>query len=287
MNPITGDSVMTGVGNVVMNNLNVNMFHADSQWAIDFGYKSGGTLRDGLMFIWSDWTGFDPAMDALIRDRNALSGNLRVDVPALTDLFFNPDSDDWRLKPSGLSLLQPGVFVDPASVAGLAAGVKGISGMNASRDAGFIDSLIDAGLIGRYFDKAGNERPAVPAPGAYEAYGSDGKIVPVVTALEDSRRIRTLVRLDGITAAASPNPAAGGVRIGYTLPEDLGHLEITLWNVQGRMVYNLFHGAHQKGSYARFWNGLNHENRPVPAGAYVIRLRSGIRHFETRVTLVR
>ncbi|MBL8026221.1 MAG: hypothetical protein JNL74_07410, partial [Fibrobacteres bacterium] len=196
LNPITGDSVMTGVGNIVMNNLSVNMFWADSAWATQFGYSSGGTLTDGIQFVWSTWSNFNPAFDGIIKARNAVLGNQRIDVANLNDLFFNADSNDFRLKPSGLHYVKAAAKVDSATVAGLAAPLKSVSGTKTSRDAGFIDSLISKGLIAQYFDKAGNVRPAVPAPGAYEAYDEQGRIVNVTTALENSNLSRSSVSIN-------------------------------------------------------------------------------------------
>ncbi|MBL8029624.1 MAG: T9SS type A sorting domain-containing protein, partial [Fibrobacteres bacterium] len=92
---------------------------------------------------------------------------------------------------------------------------------------------------------------------------------------------------NSISGSVYPNPAVRNMAVSYNVPDKLDHLEITIWNVQGKMVFNLFHGAESAGTHNRTWNGRDHENRDLPAGTYIMRFRTGVRHFETKFSIVK
>lgn len=71
-----------------------------------------------------------------------------------------------------------------------------------------------------------------------------------------------------------PNPFNGSARIGLmlTLP---GHVELTIYDVLGRIVRRLSSAAHAAGELALTWDGLDHWGMPVSSGLYFYRVRLG------------
>jgi hypothetical protein len=65
----------------------------------------------------------------------------------------------------------------------------------------------------------------------------------------------------------SPNPAAGPVRIDYTLAR-AGHARISVFDLQGRLVARPLDEAHSAGRHSTLWHG---SSRPLEAGLYLVR----------------
>ncbi|MFH0920196.1 MAG: FlgD immunoglobulin-like domain containing protein [Fibrobacterota bacterium] len=247
--------VWTGVGNVLKNNLTVNMFYADSLWDVITGgiYSSTpGLAVDGIMFIFSGKYPFESIFDNQVYTQNTCTHNFRLDVADLHDIFWDPDSDDYRLKPTASHIMGHGAYLDTMAP----------------------------------YDFLGNPRPNPPSYGAYEGYDAiDNYVTPIANGA--SRELRQRTHLKVMAAKVSPNPSTFSANIAYDVLNDMDPVEITLWDVRGHMVYNMYHGAHSTGHFSRTWNCCDHEGKPVAAGTYLVRFRSKMDQFHTKFSVVR
>ena len=64
-------------------------------------------------------------------------------------------------------------------------------------------------------------------------------------------------------------------------------VELTLYDLAGRIVRRLFAGEHAPGSYTVTWNGKDEYGAFVPSGAYWYRLQSGARVLSRALVVVR
>jgi len=73
----------------------------------------------------------------------------------------------------------------------------------------------------------------------------------------------------------SPNPFNPSTTIRFDLPE-ASTVDITIYDVLGREVWSLDRGkrALQAGSHELVWNGTDHDNTSLPAGVYLVELRT-------------
>jgi subtilisin family serine protease len=74
-----------------------------------------------------------------------------------------------------------------------------------------------------------------------------------------------------------PNPFNPQTRIVYHLDRD-GHCELSIFNLNGRLVRNLVDRFAKAGSHITEWNGRDEGGQIVPSGVYLYRLK-----FENRV----
>lgn len=72
----------------------------------------------------------------------------------------------------------------------------------------------------------------------------------------------------------SPNPSRGYVRIEYQVDEP-GPVELTVFDMQGRIVRELGSTRLPAGRLAVRWDGLDASGRLVKSGAYLVRVRAG------------
>ncbi|MDP8228045.1 MAG: C25 family cysteine peptidase [Candidatus Electryoneaceae bacterium] len=78
-----------------------------------------------------------------------------------------------------------------------------------------------------------------------------------------------------------PNPFNSRTTIRYSL-ESAGPVDLTLWDVSGRMVRQLAHGDHQAGDYR-----LTLDGGSLPTGLYLIRLESAGSTAQQKMLLVK
>jgi hypothetical protein len=85
---------------------------------------------------------------------------------------------------------------------------------------------------------------------------------------------------------AAPNPAAGDIRLDYSLPFK-SQVLIAVYNSSGRLVKELVRGAVQRGSRSVTWNGRDAAGRPVPAGIYFFRFVADDHCREAKIAVIR
>jgi hypothetical protein len=69
----------------------------------------------------------------------------------------------------------------------------------------------------------------------------------------------------------APNPFSDRVAICYHIPE-AGIVSLHAYDMGGRCVATLAEGGHEPGVYGLEWPGMDDQGRPLPSGAYVIRM---------------
>ena len=71
-----------------------------------------------------------------------------------------------------------------------------------------------------------------------------------------------------------PNPFNPVTRINYGLPIQ-GNVNITIYDMMGRIVKTLINGSQTAGHKSIQWNATNDRNEPVPSGLYLYRIQAG------------
>ena len=98
--------------------------------------------------------------------------------------------------------------------------------------------------------------------------------VPVSSQFDESGT--TAVPPAGETGGAlalrvAPNPFFGASAVTFTLPR-AGHLELGVYDVNGRLVRMLQRGTAAAGTHSLDWDGRDPQGNRVPAGVYFVRL---------------
>ena len=114
-----------------------------------------------------------------------------------------------------------------------------------------------------------------PAP----VYHAGGVLVEDSTGIGESHQ-------DAITAWAHPNPAAGGTRISFVLPEAAG-ADVSVYDLTGRRIRTVATGVTGTGVLGVHWDGLDDQGRPAPGGVYFCRVRSATDIAVRKVMLIR
>ncbi len=120
----------------------------------------------------------------------------------------------------------------------------------------------------------------------YVEIGAIGVLVetaPSPTSAPGGGSIPDVPRLLGQNA---PNPFNPGTKIAFELPHD-AHIELGIYDVQGKHVATLFDGLQRAGRHEVTWNGRDDAGQPQASGVYLYRLQAGDRVETQRMTLVR
>ena len=70
-----------------------------------------------------------------------------------------------------------------------------------------------------------------------------------------------------------PNPFGSSTTITYSLPEE-GYVDLRVYNVLGQEVQRLMSGSRTSGFYRMNWDGTASGGAPLPAGVYLLRMRT-------------
>ena len=87
--------------------------------------------------------------------------------------------------------------------------------------------------------------------------------------------------------AISPNPARPGARISFIVDHDLDDMEVSITDLRGRTLRNLYHGPRAAGKVTLSWDGVTHAGTPAASGTYLVRYRTGLKQFMKRMTYIR
>jgi hypothetical protein len=85
--------------------------------------------------------------------------------------------------------------------------------------------------------------------------------------------------------AVQPNPATAGMTVAFDLPGS-NLIDVTVTDVQGRIVKRLAHGTRTAGRHRVAWDGLSSAGRRVTPGVYYIRLTANDQLSGTRSVIV-
>ena len=89
------------------------------------------------------------------------------------------------------------------------------------------------------------------------------RVVPGTTAIQEI--------VNRVEIEAYPNPFIGPVTINYEV-ETAGDVELTIHDLQGRLVRTLFNGKNPSGIHSIEWDGTGMTRTSVPQGAYYLTL---------------
>ncbi|MBD3349508.1 MAG: T9SS type A sorting domain-containing protein [Candidatus Eisenbacteria bacterium] len=67
---------------------------------------------------------------------------------------------------------------------------------------------------------------------------------------------------------AYPNPFGDATTMRFDVPEHVGAVSVSIYNVRGQVVRRLVDGPLERGRYERTWNGCDDRGKPVAAGIY-------------------
>ncbi|HYW69111.1 MAG TPA: FlgD immunoglobulin-like domain containing protein, partial [bacterium] len=70
----------------------------------------------------------------------------------------------------------------------------------------------------------------------------------------------------------SPNPFNPVTSVDYDVPGAGGHVDISVFDVAGRLVTTLYSGYHDQGTHSVTWDGRDDRGRDVASGIYFVRL---------------
>lgn len=103
-----------------------------------------------------------------------------------------------------------------------------------------------------------------------------------VTGVDDGRGASARFALE-----TRPNPMFGRVAASFTLASATQFADLSVYDAAGRRVSTLIQGPLAAGSHRIEWTGVDEANRPVKAGIYFLRFRSGEHTATGKVLLIR
>ncbi len=174
--------------------------------------------------------------------------------------FWNPSENNYSLRP------------EAATVIGVGTDLRGdhLSSVN--------------------YDMLGTLRPATPRIGAFEIYDAEPAmsgigIIPV--SIEERSDFQDEALYKEAALNIVPNPANPTATISFMLKESKKDVELTVMDLTGRTIKNLFHGPREAGRYSYTWNGDLHVGGKASSGAYLVKLRTGMSQIVSRLYLVK
>ena len=110
---------------------------------------------------------------------------------------------------------------------------------------------------------------------------------PVGTAVDDARTTPQGTTEQGFVLGQNfPNPFRDHTEITFNLTQTES-IELTVYDVQGQVIRQLWHGMEQAGKTAITWNGLDDAGKTVAAGTYFVQLSSKSIQDSMAMTVVR
>ncbi len=79
---------------------------------------------------------------------------------------------------------------------------------------------------------------------------------------------------DDLSLVAYPNPFRAFTTVEYVV-KTKGEVSIEIYDLQGKMVRNIWKGNQGKGTYRALWYGNNSQGQPVTEGYYIARVKVG------------
>jgi hypothetical protein len=177
------------------------------------------------------------------------------------DLFWDPTHSNFALKPAAASVITTGT------------------------------NLSGALLQSVNTDMLGTVRPSAPRIGAFEIYDTlpmmndVGIIIPI--SVEEDSKFQNGALYNEAALSLIPNPANPTTIISFSLQKDRKDIELSIVDLTGRTVKNLFHGPMNAGKHVFKWSGETHVGVLAASGAYLVKLRTGLNQIVVRLNYVK
>ena len=72
-----------------------------------------------------------------------------------------------------------------------------------------------------------------------------------------------------------PNPFNAETTISFSLAENTGNTELSIYNIRGQKVITLINKELSTGKHSIIWKGKDKNNKPVPVGIYYYKIKTG------------
>jgi len=92
-----------------------------------------------------------------------------------------------------------------------------------------------------------------------------------ITTIEDTKNIEKIIKSFKLLQNY-PNPFNPTTTIEYEIPKP-GYVDISVYDLSGRLVKTLLNKSLQKGNYKVVWNGSNQSGQKVSSGFYVYSIK--------------
>lgn len=206
---------------------------------------------------------------------SGLSGyvyHLAIDPISTDILFAGTGSGVYRSTNAGTNWSSTGfsggranaVLIDPSDPSCIYAGTH-YNGVYKSTNSGSTWSQINDGLLELSINRLGINPENYLFAGTTE--GSVYRLQLEPGAVEEDNRLPQ----KRINLHAYPNPMTSITTISFQLCQPV-HVELSIYDIQGRLIKKLYHGQQEAGSHALQWDGKDAKQNKVPAGVYLYRL---------------
>ena len=83
-------------------------------------------------------------------------------------------------------------------------------------------------------------------------------------------------------SSAYPNPFNPSTTIGYSIADDVKNLQISIFDIRGRLVERLHDGAKSRGEYEIIWNASH-----LSSGVYFVHMVTNKHIFNEKIVLIK
>ena len=107
-------------------------------------------------------------------------------------------------------------------------------------------------------------------------------------ALKVSKPSGTTILSECFLMDCYPNPFNPSTTVSYSVPEGhVGNFQLSIFDMQGKLVRELTNSYHSAGHYRINWDGLNQQNNPVSSGIYFVRVKGDGILKTQKISLIR
>lgn len=106
---------------------------------------------------------------------------------------------------------------------------------------------------------------------------------PTPTKMQDVTAKQFIFSIDDIL----PNPFNSTANINFSIPSGSSDVRISIFDITGHIVRELFTGTLEQGRYRIVWDGKDNNNNILPSGLYFVSLVKGDEKISKRVILMK
>ncbi len=118
------------------------------------------------------------------------------------------------------------------------------------------------------------------------AYSSVPGTAPIITNITTSVPEAPGLPEPPLSLAMAPNPFRDSCRLTFRI-ESAGHVSLTVYDAQGRLITSLVEMHRSAGDHAFVWDGRDSSGRPAPKGVYFVHLKAGDQSLTRSLVIAR